>query len=141
MSVVMEGRPVLQFHEPEPLSTTTTSSTLPLEGTDGEEPLPTIDPSTGSTLLPQPGRGPSRPPPGGSSTTSTTKGNDPAIVRVPNVVGRYVLDAIEALHDAGFSVQRRTTRANVEPGTVVSQTPPGGSLATAGSTVTITVAS
>jgi beta-lactam-binding protein with PASTA domain len=63
-------------------------------------------------------------------------------VVVPDVTGRRSDDASSALAAAGFAVQRRSVPASgVESGTVVRQSPPGGSLASRGSTVVIDVAS
>jgi penicillin-binding protein 1A len=139
MSVALEGRPVTPFHAAGPLATTTTSSTTPFPGDDdpfadpGDGPAVTIDPTTGSTItVPRPVRPPR------STTTSTTKPSS-RIVRVPSVVGMHVNDATATLRQAGFTVRRHPVQANVETGSVVSQSPPGGSLASEGTQVVIGV--
>ncbi len=65
-----------------------------------------------------------------------------AQVKVPNVVGKSDQEARRALFDQGFEV---TYAAEVEsseaaPGTVIRQSPSGGSTAKKGSTVTLTLA-
>ncbi len=63
------------------------------------------------------------------------------IAEVPDVVGfSSVPEAIEVLEEAGFDVSTREEESTTyPPGTVVGQTPSGGSDAARGSTVTITV--
>lgn len=59
---------------------------------------------------------------------------------MPDVVGLDQADAIAALEGAGFVVVVTTAASSTVPaGQVISQVPPGGSMATAGSTVTIVV--
>lgn len=59
---------------------------------------------------------------------------------IPDVTGMTKEDAIKVLEAAGFKVETETSFDTVaDPNTVVSQDPPGGSTATLGSTVFITV--
>jgi eukaryotic-like serine/threonine-protein kinase len=62
-------------------------------------------------------------------------------VRVPNVVGLTQSDATSTLQEAGFNVavQESTTFDSARNGRVIAQSPSGGSSASKGSTVTITV--
>ncbi len=61
--------------------------------------------------------------------------------QVPNVVGLDQATASTELTGAGFTVGASTiTSSTVTPGNVISQSPAGGTSATPGSTVTITVA-
>jgi beta-lactam-binding protein with PASTA domain/predicted Ser/Thr protein kinase len=65
----------------------------------------------------------------------------PARVAVPGVTGETEGQAKSDLHSAGFGVHvNSTTTSSAPPGTVVDQSPPGGTLELPGSTVTITVA-
>jgi beta-lactam-binding protein with PASTA domain len=61
-------------------------------------------------------------------------------VRVPDVTGRKADDAARVLHEQGFGVDRRTGSPGAPSGTVVSQSPRGGTLAAEGSTVHLVVA-
>jgi serine/threonine-protein kinase len=62
-------------------------------------------------------------------------------VKVPNVVGQSQSSAKSALQGAGFQVQTSTqTSSSTKAGTVISQTPSGGTQATSGSTVSLVVA-
>jgi serine/threonine-protein kinase len=65
----------------------------------------------------------------------------PATVTVPPVVGDPVAGAVSALTTAGFRVQRETKDVSQQDqdGTVISQTPAGGSSVNKKSTVTIVV--
>jgi serine/threonine-protein kinase len=58
---------------------------------------------------------------------------------VPSVVGLSYTDASAQLRDAGFSVSRRDVDDDQAEGTVVGQDPSGGSLVSAGTTVTLSV--
>ncbi len=64
----------------------------------------------------------------------------PAKKTVPNVTGQTESAATNTLKAAGFTVNPVTTISKQTPGTVVSQTPAGGTQATPGSAVTIVVA-
>jgi serine/threonine-protein kinase len=64
----------------------------------------------------------------------------PAKRTVPNVTGETESAARAALISAGFTVQSVSTISKQTPGTVVSQTPAGGTQATPGSAVTIDIA-
>ena len=107
---------------------------------------PDIDPSR---PLPTPGREPPGSDPGPGPTTSTTRRSSPStattapdqgrIKTVPDVTGRDADSAMAILQSAGFRVVRRAAHGNLRTGTVVSQSPPGGSLAPEGSAVTIGV--
>lgn len=129
MTAALEGAPVEPFPTP---PTTTTSTTEP--------------PSTTTTELEVPGRptfptSPVTAMPGSPRTTTTRPSdtNGPGVT-VPNVVGLYVLDAIDRLQAAGFNVVRRSAPATSgRSGEVVSQSPDGGRRAPRGSTVVIGV--
>jgi hypothetical protein len=128
MSGELAGVPVEQFHAAPPGAfaatgapveeTTTTYETLP-----GQEPF---DPGGLGEL------------PGSPRTTTTTSRTGAHKVRVPDVTGRPAEAAVFTLHTAGFSVVKRTVRGE-DPGVVLSQTPPGGSLEPEGATVYLTV--
>lgn len=65
----------------------------------------------------------------------------PAVLRVPDVVGRSRSDAVQAIEDAGLAVAvDERYRSDTEPGTVFDQDPDAGSEVEAGETVTLTVA-
>jgi eukaryotic-like serine/threonine-protein kinase len=76
-------------------------------------------------------------PAGGTTQTAptTTTGEAP----VPNVVGSRDIDAIARLQAAGFRVSSTRVSSTRPPGTVLTQSPAGGTTATRGSTVRITV--
>ncbi|MGV3760135.1 MAG: penicillin-binding protein [Actinomycetota bacterium] len=94
---------------------------------EGVEPLDFPPPPTTTTTA-----GPVAP------STSTTLGPPTA---VPDVEGRPVDEAVAALREAGFVVQRiAAIEESVTPGEVVAQSPPGGATAPLGSTVRIEVA-
>ncbi|HUV49114.1 MAG TPA: PASTA domain-containing protein, partial [Actinomycetes bacterium] len=62
-------------------------------------------------------------------------------VQVPDVVGDSVATATATLEAAGFNVTPVTQETDTKPpGTVIDQSPEGGSLARLGTTVVITVA-
>jgi penicillin-binding protein 1A len=165
MRTALQGRPVTAFHPPPadafappPLEP---GEDDPLDQLDEElaqqiadyyAQHPEIDPGR---PLPLPGEDP---PPGGgggggtggggggatTSTTrragtSTTAPDQGRIKTVPDVTGRDVDSAMATLQAAGFRVVRRAAHGNSRPGTVVAQSPPGGSLAHEGSAVTIGV--
>jgi penicillin-binding protein 1A len=95
-------------------------------GTDGEVPNGADGGSTdGSTE-------------GTPRSTTTTQGQA-KIARVPDVTGENAAEATAELRAAGFRVSRHAASGSFAPGTVVSQNPPGGSLATVGTTVSIGV--
>jgi len=75
------------------------------------------------------------------STVTITVAKEPEQVSVPDVVGSSQTDASNALIDAGFkpSVTTRDVDDPDQDGTVLSQSPRGGTKAKRGSTVTITV--
>jgi beta-lactam-binding protein with PASTA domain len=65
-----------------------------------------------------------------------------AKVSVPDVIGQSEADARSALQSAGFSVKTSSeTSSTVPPGTVISQSPSGGSPQPPGTKVTLVVAS
>jgi serine/threonine-protein kinase len=72
---------------------------------------------------------------GGSTQTVPTTGEAP----VPNVVGSRDTDAIPRLQAAGFRVTSTPVSSTRPAGTVLTQSPAGGTTATRGSTVRITV--
>jgi len=66
----------------------------------------------------------------------------PGSAKVPGTAGQSQEDAVAALEEAGFEPQVRTaTSDDVEAGLVISSDPSGGTTATRGSTVTLTVSS
>jgi eukaryotic-like serine/threonine-protein kinase len=81
--------------------------------------------------------------------TTATKGssvalqvsNGPPQVTIPSVVGESAQQAVIDLENAGFQVSQQfaTVNDSSEDGSVLSQSPDGGSQATKGSTVTITI--
>ena len=74
-------------------------------------------------------------PAGGSTQTVPTTGEAP----VPSVVGSRDTDAIPRLQAAGFRVSSTPVSSTRPAGTVLTQSPAGGTTATRGSTVRITV--
>jgi len=152
MSVALAGHPIQAFHPPPSDAFVTTDTTLvdplltdPLgvpfddyEEQFGTPPsLPPVNPGRPPTTTTTAGGGGGGGG-GGRPTTTTTKAGA-KIVAVPSVVGRSADSATSTLHAAGFVVARKAAGGSFAPGTVVSQTPGGGSLATQGSTVTIGV--
>jgi eukaryotic-like serine/threonine-protein kinase len=75
---------------------------------------------------------------GSRVTLTVSKG--PEKVDVPSVVGQDKADARATLRDAGFSVNVVEQESNEAKGTVIRVSPPGGTSAVKGSTVTIYVA-
>jgi serine/threonine-protein kinase len=73
------------------------------------------------------------------STVRINVSKGPRPVAVPSVVGLSYTDASAQLRDAGFSVSRRDVDDDQAEGTVVGQDPSGGSLVSAGTTVTLSV--
>jgi eukaryotic-like serine/threonine-protein kinase len=66
----------------------------------------------------------------------------PGSAKVPSTAGQSQEDAAAALEEAGFEPQVRTASSDsVEAGLVISSDPSGGTTATRGSTVTLTVSS
>ena len=84
-----------------------------------------------------------RPPPGSQIERGSevrlivSRGQETDVV--PSVVGRQEAVATRELRDAGFAVDVQATEGGGAAGQVVSQDPAGGTEASAGSTVTITV--
>ena len=76
-----------------------------------------------------------RPQAGGSTQTVPTTGE----ATVPNVVGLSDTDASARLQAAGFRVSSTPVSSTRPPGTVLTQSPSAGNVATRGSTVRITV--
>lgn len=121
MQGALDGEPIEAFHPP---PTTTTSSTLSPPTTTGLE-IPG-SPTPGYSI------------PGETGTTFDP--NAPGVV-VPDVRGMYVLDAIDRLEEAGFTVIRRSAPpTSGRSGEVVFQSPEGGRKAPRGSSVVIGVA-
>ena len=114
--------PVEAFHPP---PTTTTSSTL--EPPDHLRASRSRAPRHPGTRMP-------------GETGTTFDPNAPGVV-VPDVRGMYVLDAIDRLEEAGFTVIRRSAPpTSGRSGEVVFQSPEGGRKAPRGSSVVIGVA-
>jgi serine/threonine-protein kinase len=76
-------------------------------------------------------------PAGGSGSGQTVPTTGQATV--PNVVGSRDTDAVGRLQSAGFRVSSTPVSSTRSPGTVLTQSPAGGTSATRGSTVRITV--
>ena len=72
---------------------------------------------------------------GGSTPTVPTTGD----ATVPRVVGTRDTDAVPRLQAAGFRVNSTAVSSTRPPGTVLTQSPAGGTVRTRGSTVRITV--
>jgi penicillin-binding protein 1A len=150
MFAALDGRPPTAFHDAPPDAFVGTGAD---PGTTTESTLdPASPPGTDTDIYDQiDDYYAEHPPDGGdsdaptSTTTSTTRPRPtttvaPArIVAVPDVTGRQVGDATARLRAAGFDVSRRSATGPFATGTVVNQSPGGGSLATEGSTVTIGV--
>jgi beta-lactam-binding protein with PASTA domain len=78
-------------------------------------------------------------PPG--TTVEVFVSTGPPLKTVPSVTGQTEATARAILESAGFSVAVSTNATNSAPaGTVISQSPPGGTQVTPGSTVSIVVA-
>lgn len=82
-----------------------------------------------------------------TTTTVTTNGTTvtvtpPPVVSgtVPNVVGETLSEAVTALQNAGFIPQPHLSKSNQTPGTVISQSPGGGTKAPNGTKVLIRIA-
>ena len=73
------------------------------------------------------------------STVRINVSKGPRPVAVPSVIGLTYDDATAQLSAAGFSVTRRDVDDDQAEGTVVGQDPSGGSLVSAGTTVTLSV--
>jgi penicillin-binding protein 1A len=118
MAAAVDGTPVMAFHPPPTSSTTSTSSTSTTLGLD-------------DSGLPLPG----------ASVPRSTTPVDPSVTAVvPYVVGMYVLNAVDVLEEAGFSVIRRSSPSSTaRSGEVVFQSPEGGRRAPRGSSVVIGV--
>jgi penicillin-binding protein 1A len=126
MSSALAGTPVEAFRVPPTTTTSSKSSTSTTLDLD----LPGLP-----TPLPFPGASTSVP-----VATTQVDPNAPG-VPVPNVKGTYVLDAIDRLQAAGFTVMRRPAPATSgRSGEVIAQSPEGGRKAPRGSQVTIFVA-
>jgi serine/threonine-protein kinase len=75
-------------------------------------------------------------------TVTVTLSSGPSEVEIPNVVGKSDDEAQQELEDAGFEVKRETDDSSDQPvGTVLDQTPNGGTSAKPGTEVTLVVAS
>jgi serine/threonine-protein kinase len=74
---------------------------------------------------------------GSSVRINVSKGPKP--IAVPSVVGSSYEIAAAQLQSAGFTVGRVDVESNEPTGTVVTQSPPGNSTATRGSSVTLSV--
>jgi eukaryotic-like serine/threonine-protein kinase len=75
------------------------------------------------------------------SSVALTVSNGPPQVTIPSVVGESAQQAVIDLENAGFQVSQQfaTVNDSSEDGSVLSQSPDGGTQATKGSTVTITI--
>ncbi|MGW8377739.1 Stk1 family PASTA domain-containing Ser/Thr kinase [Streptomyces sp. ODS28] len=71
-------------------------------------------------------------------TLTMSKGDAP--VAVDDVTGQQFASARQTLEAKGFTVQRKTTESDAEPGTVMHQDPVGGSKVKKSATITLTVA-
>src|SRR4051812_19172346 len=75
------------------------------------------------------------------STVTIIVSTGPPQVEVPNVVGQQLDDARSSLGDAGFRVTVTQQPSDQDPGTVLAQSPAGGSETDKGSSIALTVAS
>jgi serine/threonine-protein kinase len=76
----------------------------------------------------------------GSSVTLVVSSGKPQ-AEIPNVVGKSFDEAQSTLQAAGFKVTRKDKESDKEdPGTVLSQSPKGGTQVDSGSTIALTVA-
>jgi penicillin-binding protein 1A len=151
MSVAIAGMPVTPFHPP-PAGAFADVSGAPAPGDtvvppedlqaqiDAYYAANGIDPNDPSANDPF-ATDPSTPTTEYVSPTTTTATTVPGrrIVKVPNVVGQPVGAATAQLRAAGFAVNRFAAAGHSAPGTVMSQSPGGGSVASEGSTVNIGV--
>ena len=143
MSATLAGTPVSQFHAPPPNTFVATTDTSILDDAELQRQIDEFyeQQSTGG------GTGgnddPTRPPP--TSTTLSNPGTTPSgggrTAVVPDVTGKQAETGAALLHQAGFSVVKRSTLSQAKSGTIISQSPPGGTTAREGSTVIISVAS
>jgi serine/threonine-protein kinase len=103
-----------------------------------QDPAPgaTVDEGSTVTITVSSGRGGGR-----SHRSSVKRPPGPQLRSVPDVTGLSPSDATAELHAAGFNVARdtRTVSDRAQDGTVVDQSPGGGSDERRGSTVTIVV--
>jgi eukaryotic-like serine/threonine-protein kinase len=76
----------------------------------------------------------------GEATTTTQTTARPVAGTVPNVIGETLSDAVTALQNAGYIPRPRLVKSNQIPGTVISQSPAGGTKAASGSGVVIKIA-
>ena len=72
--------------------------------------------------------------PGSQDTTPTT-----GTATIPNVVGKQDTEAVEQIKKAGFRVQSTAVSSTQPVGTVLTQSPAGGTVARRGTTVRLTV--
>jgi penicillin-binding protein 1A len=125
MANITRDMPVLQFRHPQ-----IPYVSIPIDVTQGCRAVPGVTPAEHvqyQQFIPG-----TQPQP--CSAASTTA--------VPSVVGMIAGSAYSILSDAGFNVTQSVEQSNSYPaGTVLSQTPPGGSQAPPGSTVSVVVAS
>jgi penicillin-binding protein 1A len=154
MSEAMAGQPLVAFHPPPADALTGVTATPPLAETTvpAEDVQAQIDAYYAARGIDP--NDPSAPPYPGypddpfattttdvvpSTTTTATTAPRAKIVAVPKVTGKQVGAAIAQLNAAGFNVARYAASGSSAVGTVVAQSPGGGSLAAQGSTVTIGV--
>jgi eukaryotic-like serine/threonine-protein kinase len=75
------------------------------------------------------------------STVTLVVSTGPQLAALPDVTGKSFADASAQLQAAGFKAARQDqVNADKDPGTVLSQTPGGGTKVAPGTTVTLTVA-
>jgi penicillin-binding protein 1A len=152
MSAALAGQPVLPFAPAPADAFTGVTDTPPLDQTTvpPEDLQAQIDAYYAANGIdPNDPNAPAYP--GDSFATSTTDDVPPSptttettvpharIVAVPSVTGQPVGTAIAKLNGAGFNVARYAASGHSAVGTVVAQSPGGGSLAPQGSTVSIGV--
>jgi len=62
------------------------------------------------------------------SSVDVTVSSGPKQMPVPNVVGSYINEAVQAVWNAGFGYTVETVQSNQPAGTVLSTDPPAGTL-------------
>jgi eukaryotic-like serine/threonine-protein kinase len=107
-----------------------------LEPSEREENSDTVEKGRVVSVSPQEGQKVDK----GSSVTLVVSSGKPQ-AEVPEVVGKSFDEAQSTLQAAGFKVTRKDSETDKEdPGTVLSQSPKGGTQVDSGSTIALTVA-
>jgi serine/threonine-protein kinase len=156
MLQVMAGMPPIGFPTPPPVTTAPSpppTVTVPdVVGQSQKDATATLqaagfgvraqvvgDAAHKGTVVGQTPAGHSAAPPGTIVTIQVSNGTAP-IVRVPDVIGMSGTNAAATLERAGFVVSIVRQKDPPNAGKVIAESPPGGTKAPKGTTVTITVA-